>query len=324
MDTKSKQLLDAIARDLAIPKWSGEDESHWADRCLYSAAGRTALHIIWDDERPDSTGVKDNTGSPPVDGTDAPCVGSISFYHFWKSMDRFLVPASRLFGKAFGAVAQIRQPVLDDEIEKMGQAEESDWGDEMALDNSQTKKRIEQFKKWVFTLYLEAGFIRHRPMRVGPVLDSAASLGSVEFQRGSWLNVTNVHMSGLAMWTPKNHEAALIPFADLLLLPPERTDKEHFPNHLVRQTVMNLLAGTIAPITFSQMRTGSEKVTRFTVPVELPREERILLLMCSWPKDFGNLGAMSDRTCSAPLFDGIRSEMEKLGYKFSEQKDGVK
>ena len=324
MNAKSKQLLDAIAQDLVIPQWSGEPENHWAERCLYSATGRTALHIVWDDERPDVAGVKDDVGAPPVDGADMPSVGSISFYHFWKSMDRFLAPVSRLFRNAFRAAGQIGQSIGDDEIGGMGQLEETDWGVEMSAVDPQIKGCLEQLKKWVFSLYLETGFIRHRPMRVGPVLDRSATLGSVLFRRGSWLNAINVHMTGLAMWSQKTDGIEAIPFSDLFLLPSARTGKERFSDLRVRQTVQNLLAGTIAPIIFSRMDNKIDGITRFSVPIELPREERDLLLLCSWPKDFGNLGAMADRACSTPVFDGIRNEMEKLGYKFQEQKDGVK
>lgn len=324
MDQDSKNLLDAIEHDLSIAKWDGEDDRHWTSRCLYSAAGRTALHILWDDERPDSAGMKADAVAPPVDGMDAPGVGSVSFYHFWKSMDRFLIPVSRLFKDAFGSAAGIEQPVWDEETKKMGQGEEADWGTELSCDDSQIKSRLEQLKKWVFSIYLETGFIRHRPMRVGPALDRAASIGSVRFLRGSWLDAAEARMSGLAMWSPSDNKADVIPFFELFLLPASRSNKEKFSSPQVRQTVGLLLDGRIAPIQFSRAGDGNEGITRFSVPFELPREERNLLLLCSWPDDFGKFNSMDGRTCSTPLFDGIRGEMEKLGYKFCERKDGVK
>ncbi len=319
-------LLDDIGRDLGITQWDDEDKNHWIWRCLYSAAGRHALHVLWDDERPDDLGAKD---APPVVGEDAPALGSVSFSHFWKELDRVLMPFGRYFPHAFGTYSapignwDVSAEVVWNEERKalssqLNDAERS-WSISAATSGAAVQRERDQWKRWIFSIYLETGFIRHRPMRVGPAFDRAATLRNITFMRGSWLDATDARMSGLALWSPNSDNKQTVPFSDLLLLPTRHCKGDlKTGDRKVRQTLELLLNNRLEAIPFSRLENKGGCLVRFSMPFVLPPDERNLLLLCSWPKDNGSLAEMTDRCMAGPLFDGIRKAFEELGYHFKE------
>ncbi len=326
MPASAEQLHNAISHDLGIAQWDGEDTNHWTWRCLYSAAGRTALHILWDDERPDDLGTKD---APPIDGEDAHALGSVSFSHFWKELDRILAPFCRLFPHArdtrsvqTGTWEVSDEGVWDEERKALFSPQngfEKNWGMSAVASEASLQRERDKWNRWIFSIYLETGFIRHRPMRVGPAFDRVATLGDITFMRGSWLDATDARMSGLALWSPNLDNRQTIPFSDLLLLP-TRHCKEDLKtgDRKVRQTLELLLNHRLEAIPFFRLENKEGCIVRFSVPFVLPPDERNLLLLCSWPKDDGSLAEMTDRCMAGPLFDGIRNAFEELGYHFKE------
>lgn len=337
MSISPEELRDGIAKDLGIPKWNGEDERHWTGRCLYSAVGRHALHLLWDDERADLSGGETTSDSVPPTGDTGSGIGSISLFHFWRGLDRILIPFARLFPETFDghlvapamdAHLQSADAILSEERNRAATRQEelldSDWG-QMPSDASGKANRsnLDRWKKWIFSIYLETGFLRHKPMRIGPVTDRCAKLGKINFLRGSHIDAMGLRMSGLAQyskWGTKTDTS----FSDLHLLPERRTLENVGPNDShVRQTVQALVPGKLEPIRFCKNPSGEDAVVRLSVPFPLPREEKTFILLCSWPERNVDFPNMKRRSLPFEVFSGVRSELERLGYRFSETDESM-
>lgn len=249
------------------------------ERCLYSALGRHALHILWDNESPVQEATTDCAVTPPAAQEPMVSPGRVSLQHFRAEMDRLVSVFREVFPEVFNT--------------------NGDWID------------------WILTLYEDTGFLRRARGYVGPVRDRDTAFHGCSFLRGSHLATEGVRMSGLGMYLPSISSGAE-PFQNLSLLPPAPRPTPDDGDIPALQTFQNLEAGNLALIRYEKRG----DCVRFSVPFRLPKAERRLLQLCSWPPEFSvptDTGIMENWSMAAPVFKGIQEEMQNLGYRFSGQ-----
>ena len=290
-------MLESIRERLGLYQWENEPDGHFKGRCVYSAVGRSALFILYDEETPDAILQPGQEPSPPEE-TIRKGFGSISFLHFWKRLDLLLVSFRTFLPEAFESESPIQNltginnSVFDKEARDFG-AENYD-----GLEQPSSDKVFRRWERWVFDRYMNTGFLYHQPRRLSPAQNLSATFHGCTFLRGSHTEIQNVRMSGLAMFTNET-EVENSPFSNLFLLPPKRNN-----------------SGSRAPILFAQSGNETTGIVRFTVPFKLPPEEQELVWLCSWPQNNGDFESMICRTATPEAFHGLYEELTALGYSF--------